>query len=311
MVIPETAIQPDGASQEGEVEPPRLLAAGIHPEKDIPGDGATAGQPHSTSLIDGRIHNPSHMDGTSSIGTESPRRIGRNRTDTMVFNEAHIVAEELAKGEPSNEVKNGVADALMVQPEQRLWVAQHTELDPGEIDDPHVVEDPVPTVPGSPPVEEVPLISLGEPPSPSDPPATVTSAPLDPALPVPDTKEEDFSATAATVAIATPEEVQEAEFPQTNQENELSTESDPPATPGPEESLQNDEELAASSTQEPQLSSQPVSEPITLEAEEPHSVPTVPDTQEFSLNLNEPSPSEPVPPESDITDEPHDVDDKA
>jgi len=325
LVIPERAIQPDGRSQEEGVEPPRLLAAGIHPEKDIPSDTTLAEQPHSAGSIEGRVQNFSHMEGINSIGTESPRRMGRSRTDTMVFNEVHIVAEELAKGEPRNEVENSVVDAPMVQPEssmQRLWISEPTELETGEIDDPHVAEEPLPTVPGSPPVDEVPLISLGESPSHSDHDllAAVPSPPSDPTLPVPDAKEEDPSSAAATVAIATPEEIQEAESPlstQADQENELPTEIDPSETPGIH-SPQQDQELDVPQIQlpeEPPLASEPVSEPIALEPEEvdeSRSAPTVPEAQEFSLDLSEPPPSEPVPPESDITDEAqvHDLDDK-
>lgn len=327
LVIPERAIQPDGRSQEEGVEPPRLLAAGIHPENDIPSDTALAEPPHSAGSIDGRVQNPFHVDGISFIGTESPRRIGRSRTDTMVFNEAHIVAEELAKGEPGNEIENSVVDAPMVQPEpsvQRLWIGEPTELEPGEIDDPHVEEEPLPTVPGSPPVDEVPLISLGESPtsrSDHDPPAAVASPPSDPALPVPDAKEEDPSIAAATVAIATPEEIQETGSPSTtqaDQESGLPSETHPSETPGMD-SPQKDQELDASQVplpEEPPLASEPVYEPIALEAEEvdeSRSAPTVPEAQEFSLDLSEPPPSEPVPPESDITDEAqvHDLDDKA
>ncbi|KAL4068557.1 Mob1/phocein [Scleroderma yunnanense] len=333
LVIPERAIQPDGRSQEGDIEPPRLLAAGIHPEKDIPSDGDPVEQPYSTGSLDRRAQNPSYIEGASSAGSESPRKIGRSRTDTMVFNEALIVAEGLAKGEPGNEAESSPEGASIVQPEssepsvQRLWTSEPSESAPGEIDDPHMVEEPVPTIPES-PVEEVPLISLGELPNSSDQPATTVTPPLDPALPIPDVKEEVTLPATATVVIATHEEFQQTESPsdtqadQDDQENQLPPEADPLETldlvdsadsPERDEGLDLPQIQLPDVPEESQPSSEPVLEPIVVEVEEAddsHSPPIAPETREFSLDLSEPPPSEPVPPESDITDEAqiHDLD---
>ncbi|KAF9236039.1 Mob1/phocein, partial [Melanogaster broomeanus] len=70
LVIPEDH---DGRGRDEDVEPPRLLAAAVHPSQIFP---------HPTG-----IDHPT--------GTDSPRRLGRSRTDTMVFSEAYNVAEEL------------------------------------------------------------------------------------------------------------------------------------------------------------------------------------------------------------------------
>ncbi|KAI6013826.1 Mob1/phocein [Pisolithus marmoratus] len=71
-----------------DVEPPRLLAAALHPNRDSPDDKPAAEQAHSIPAVDGSAQLRGHA---------SPRRVGRNRTDTMILNEAHSMAEELVK----------------------------------------------------------------------------------------------------------------------------------------------------------------------------------------------------------------------
>lgn len=88
-----------------DVEPPRLLAASIdrqqQPQIQEP-------QPEQQRELEGendagewseRAKSPPGLGGASPARDQSPRRYGRNRTDTMVFSEAFNVAEDLAKGD--------------------------------------------------------------------------------------------------------------------------------------------------------------------------------------------------------------------
>lgn len=87
-------IPPRISDADAEVQPPRLLAAGvdrsleaeaIHRD-DVEEDWTTTGgRPKSES--------------PPGLRNESPRKFGRNRTDTMIHSEAVSVAEELAKEE--------------------------------------------------------------------------------------------------------------------------------------------------------------------------------------------------------------------
>ncbi|KAG6334991.1 hypothetical protein ID866_4092 [Astraeus odoratus] len=310
LVIPESAIQSDGKSQEDDVEPPRLLAAGIHPEQDIPRNKAEE-QAHPAPRIEGHAQHPQHTEITSTIGTDSPRRIGRSRTDTMVFSEAHSIADELVKGEPGHDVESG-GDVPVIEPGDSLqspWTGEHSVMVSEETDDPHMAEDPRPTVPGSPPVEEVPLISLGE--LPAELPTTIPPPP-DRTPPTLDA-EEIPSVTVDTVTIVTPEENRDTETllaTNADAENQHPAVTDIPEAqdlqcPSPKEELDLPQ---IDSPQEPLPVSEPAAEKNssqTQEAEVPEPAAAVAEIQEFKLDLSEPPPSEPVPPESDITDEAH------
>ncbi|KIJ06401.1 hypothetical protein PAXINDRAFT_182696, partial [Paxillus involutus ATCC 200175] len=85
LVIPE---HHDGTGRDEEVEPPRLLAAAVHPPQNFHSNALTAEK--AIPIIhanDGRGRSPTGIDNASHIGTDSPRRPGRSRTDTMVFSE--------------------------------------------------------------------------------------------------------------------------------------------------------------------------------------------------------------------------------
>ncbi|KDQ60412.1 hypothetical protein JAAARDRAFT_32814 [Jaapia argillacea MUCL 33604] len=87
-----------------DVDPPRLLGAALDPQKERERDmerAAGAGVNAQRELGLGRTPSPSIGLSPASgiVRGESPRKMGRNRTDTMVFSEAVSVAEELAKGE--------------------------------------------------------------------------------------------------------------------------------------------------------------------------------------------------------------------
>ncbi|KAI0064994.1 Mob1/phocein [Artomyces pyxidatus] len=90
LIIPRISPEDHGS----DVEPPRLLAAAVDPQ--------AAHQPEDESR--GRV--PAHRFDQSGLGlgqspsavdrNPSPRK-GRSRTDTMVFSEGYIIAEELSK----------------------------------------------------------------------------------------------------------------------------------------------------------------------------------------------------------------------
>ncbi|KAH7910335.1 hypothetical protein BJ138DRAFT_1153083 [Hygrophoropsis aurantiaca] len=101
LVIPESAVvnhhHHDGRTHTEEVEPPRLLAAAIHPNLSN-SQNRTASPALNASELKPKSPAGSSPAGLSPSGTDSPRKMGRSRTDTMVFSEGYHVAEELAKG---------------------------------------------------------------------------------------------------------------------------------------------------------------------------------------------------------------------
>ncbi|KII92856.1 hypothetical protein PLICRDRAFT_37654, partial [Plicaturopsis crispa FD-325 SS-3] len=85
LVIPSRLTLSDGRN-DADVSPPRLQAAAIDPlgERERRHSAQDAG-----------------VGEWAAAGSESPRKVGRNRTDTMVFSEAYSIAGELAKQDDS------------------------------------------------------------------------------------------------------------------------------------------------------------------------------------------------------------------
>ncbi|KAL1712790.1 Mob1/phocein [Schizophyllum commune] len=81
LVPAEFLVIPPRVDPEAEVEPPRVLPPRQHHEPP-------------TLDVNARERSPPGLG-----GAESPRKFGRNRTDTMVFSEAQSVAEELSRRE--------------------------------------------------------------------------------------------------------------------------------------------------------------------------------------------------------------------
>ncbi|KAI4527090.1 hypothetical protein K525DRAFT_232504 [Schizophyllum commune Loenen D] len=81
LVPAEFLVIPPRVDPEAEVEPPRVLPPRQHHEPP-------------TLDMNARARSPPGLG-----GSESPRKFGRNRTDTMVFSEAQSVAEELSRRE--------------------------------------------------------------------------------------------------------------------------------------------------------------------------------------------------------------------
>ncbi|TFK68541.1 Mob1/phocein [Pluteus cervinus] len=94
------AIPPRVPSNGADVQPPRLLGAALDPQGERSRTIQLATKPFGDqdSSSGATIERPK---GTSppGLGSDSPRKYGRHRTDTMVFSEAANVAGELAKYE--------------------------------------------------------------------------------------------------------------------------------------------------------------------------------------------------------------------
>ncbi|KAG6807147.1 hypothetical protein H0H87_001834, partial [Tephrocybe sp. NHM501043] len=94
------------SDREGETHIPRLLAAAVEPQAlEQQEHGQGQGSMHwerrgSVIPIEPRAKSNSPPGLNNGGGSESPRKMGRNRTDTMVLHDGYAVAEELAKASP-------------------------------------------------------------------------------------------------------------------------------------------------------------------------------------------------------------------
>ncbi|KAF9226287.1 Mob1/phocein [Gyrodon lividus] len=327
LVIPESAVHHDGRGRDEEVEPPRLLAAAVHPPDNFQNNTLTVDQALPVNDTNyGRGRSPTGVDNASHIGTDSPRRPGRSRTDTMVFSEAYNIAEELSKGESGNEAHGGslLSASPTAEPEsfasEQLWrenQARTEESAEEDIDDARTESTSTGSL--SPPVEELPLILLEETsndvvatkPAISDGISELVHLPQDP---VPETPtvhetvaEEPAPVEPTTVGSQPTEEpsvsISISDAGEVTPEEEQTGASDPlpelSENPPP-----NPEEVSVESSSE-EGNSMPSSPNGGPQEAELRGEPELSPRNELLLDLNEPPPSEPIPPESesDITDE--------
>lgn len=311
LVIPESAIHHDDKNQSEEVEPPRLFSAAVHPIPNLQHDTLTATTvPDVDQALNSR---PRAVDAPNHFGTDSPRRLGRSRTDTMVFSEGFNVAEELSRTGDGD----GLLDTSPVAQSQSLaseqpWPDLQTrteDLDDEDIGDAR--SDLTLTGSLSPPVEALSLISLEDSAGVATPnEVALDDEPSEPSPPAPlsDTSAIETSAEEPVQVVNTPEECAPADETSTSEVVESSPEEvdatssealteSTQTLPEPEESVaesvsENDDPIPLSSEEEPK-------------GPESHVESVLPPPPEPSLELNEPPPSEPIPPESesDITDE--------
>ncbi|KIK95840.1 hypothetical protein PAXRUDRAFT_826616 [Paxillus rubicundulus Ve08.2h10] len=330
LVIPE---HHDGTGRDEEVEPPRLLAAAVNPPQSFHSNALTAEQ--AIPIIhanDGRGRSPIGIDNASHIGTDSPRRPGRSRTDTMVFSEGYNVAEELSKGEPVSEAYSGspLSASVTVEPEpftsEQPWPENEMQTEDLADEDTGVTRTESTTAgPVSSPIAELPLEEPSDATLPSGPAVSnateeLIHAPQDPA-PEGSTVHEAAPEELGEPAPAEPKESQPAEelcvsTSTSNpgeviaQEKERTDVSEPSPELSENPPPKQDEAPAGSSTNEG--SSAPSSIDEDAEDAEQRREPEAPPPKEHLLDLSEPPPSEPIPPESegDIADEvnEHDVD---
>ncbi|KAG1797707.1 Mob1/phocein [Suillus plorans] len=347
LVIPPGTVLSGRRGRDEDVEPPRLLAAAVNPPREREDQNApTAEQVQPPNV---REKSPPGLSSDSPRGTDSPRRLGRNRTDTMVFSEAYNAGEELAKGGDQGVTESGglLHTALSAEPEdysQASWSSQPSEFSPDkfgfgieevpveEVPVEEVLVDEVATVTGSnsPPLEDLSLTLLKD--SSSAPPAVQhvpeheieTTPNVEPTIEIvqeqpvvePVAPQEESEETAALaepsspVASAAPLDVEASiTVPDIVEETVAAEKSDSPEPVAESEKLletpvePSPEADVVVIVVEPPAPSSPESVPVDDSPTEP----------EVSLNLSEPPPSEPIPPESesDITDEAHDVDEEA
>ncbi|OJA10623.1 hypothetical protein AZE42_05698 [Rhizopogon vesiculosus] len=158
LVIPHSAVLPGIKGHDEDVEPPRLLAAAVNPSREREDqNNHIAGQAQPLNV---REKSPPGLISESPIGTGSPRRLGRHRTDTMVYSEAYNVAEELAKDGSHDVTESGVLQdtASSAEPEsysQDSWPSQPSDYPSDAFG--YDVEE----VSNSPPQEDLSLTSLG------------------------------------------------------------------------------------------------------------------------------------------------------
>lgn len=295
-MIPESAIHHDDKIQVEEVEPPRLFSAAVHPTPNHSNDTFTASSVPDVDLL------PSSrtvtVDSANHVGTDSPRRLGRSRTDTMVFSEAFSVAEELSRtGDDGNLLDTSPVTEAQSLVSDHSWPdlrARTEDLDDEDIGDAR--SEITLTAPLSPPVEALSLISL------EDTADVATDTPSEPLQLHPDTPVIETSAEQPVQAV----DVDEDSAPATGV-----VESTPEVDATSSEVLTE----SARTLPEPELSmvesadendgSSPLSSEEGPKEAEPGAETDSPPPPFRSLELNEPPSSEPIPPEneSDITDE--------
>ncbi|KAK0473751.1 mps one binder kinase activator-like 4 [Armillaria novae-zelandiae] len=143
-------IPPRISDADAEVQPPRLMAAGvdrsleaeaIHRDKVEEDWISTGGRPKSKS--------------PPGLRNESPRKFGRNRTDTMIHSEAASVAEELAKEE---EAMVPAVERLRSLSPETISVEEHPPAEtPKEESTSPAKAPPTEIEPEPPAVEAIPL----------------------------------------------------------------------------------------------------------------------------------------------------------
>lgn len=312
LVIPESAIHHDGKSHTEEAEPPRLFSAAVlHPTPNLQNDALTVDVVPDVDMVSNS--RPRAADAANQLGTDSPRRLGRSRTDTMVFSEAYSVTEEVSKGEASGSLLDSspVAETQSLVPEPSWPDLQTSTEDSDDEDIGDARSDLTLAGPLSPPVEELSLISLEDTPSVVAPPES--AAPQSPSEP----SQQGLPSDAPAIELGSGESDQSVNLA------EESAPTDEPSISEVVESVSEEVDAAASealpeTTQilpEPEESvAEPISEnddptPLSSDEEpqgtEPLAESELPPPPQPLLELSEPPPSEPIPPESesDITDE--------
>ncbi|EGO29097.1 hypothetical protein SERLADRAFT_346076, partial [Serpula lacrymans var. lacrymans S7.9] len=113
LVIPQRAVQHNGEARDDGVEPPRLLAAAISPPQDTGPDShmATGASQISEVSSNQQRNSPGAVNLGNVVGTDSPRKMGRSRTDTMVLSEGFSAAEELAAYHSMNDTSDSESNS--------------------------------------------------------------------------------------------------------------------------------------------------------------------------------------------------------
>jgi len=312
LVIPESAIHHDGKGPTEEAEPPRLFSAAVlRPTPNLQNDTLTVDAVPDIDLVSNSL--PRAVDPANHLGTDSPRRLGRSRTDTMVFSEAFSVAEELSKSEASSSLLDSspVAETQSLVPEPSWPDLQTSTEDSDDEDIGDARSDLTLAGPLSPPVEELSLISLEDTPSEVAPPDL--AAPQSPSEP----SQQELPSDAPAIESGPEESDQVVNSAEENAPTDepsisevvesVSEEVDaaaPEALPETTQILPEPEASVAEFISE-NVDPTPLSSDEEPQGTEPPAESELPPPPQPLLELNEPPPSEPIPPESesDITDE--------
>ncbi|KAK7437485.1 hypothetical protein VKT23_018557 [Stygiomarasmius scandens] len=233
----------------GDVSPPKLMAAGLGPSSSSE-LGTTLDPPTNTSSLDLSALQPDNRAKSTSPGPgsggESPRKMGRNRTDTMVFSDAHSFVEELARASsgagPKSEPDPAQNSSSVVEPTDSE--TEKIEEPTPEVEAPAPVsettsqeEEAITEEPLAPSEPEVPTVSVDEE-TPADPDPSPSESTPD-MEPQPAVVEETPS--ALEIEVEAPEVSEDPQPEQTTEEPSASQE----ATAIPESEPESASESAA------------------------------------------------------------------
>ncbi|KAF5350781.1 hypothetical protein D9758_010335 [Tetrapyrgos nigripes] len=294
LVIPPRHDDRDG-DVEREVQPPKLLAAGLNPMESSgsqePRQAQTSGtsDPGSTSAVrDDWPRNlqveRSKSNSPSRTGQDSPRRVGRSRTDTMVHSDASSVVEELAKAEeehhPVPPVPKSSSESTTSQAPPQATTTHTQETAPSEQPAPAATSTKEEDAPALLPANDSDIIE-----EPVREPSTSSAS---------TTALEEELATPATTLEETPESAAE-DTPAVATE---SVETEQPSESSPSESV---EESAAPAEEPAHAAEVPASHP---EPDSEAGEKTEAETTEASESVTEDKPVEESAPASTVVEEP-------
>lgn len=305
----------EGGRHDIEVEPPRLLAASVDrqhsqaPEIQEPEQmGQFEGDWEKANESVDNNNNPPGLGNASPARDQSPRRYGRNRTDTMVFSEAFNVAEDLSK----NDEREG-GEAQSNEQQHQADVVPSADGSTTEA----VMEAPPPpasvSAPEPSPEEHINstseiIVSLDEPSDPQlpaestpsevkseveSPVETTTQAPA----PLPETTTEIKLSTPASAIVTadTPETPEPVAEGASTHEPVDAVEPEPKAEPTPV-SVPEEPAAPAPEASEPQPTTEPESTVVPIDAAEPEPAPADEEKAEEAAPVPETdsTPSEPA-----------------
>jgi hypothetical protein len=173
LVIPQRSSHGDGEDMGRHTQLPRVLGASTEPTSEAqvapkPATSETKQEPDQdpwNRMLTPPEHSASHdrnkIPGLSSLATggESPRKVGRHRTDTMVLHEGFAFAEELAK-----EARSPAEESPTAEPEEKKPILLEPQQQ--ESEEPDTVEDAPKTaklIPETPSSDSVPAEEAAQP----------------------------------------------------------------------------------------------------------------------------------------------------
>ncbi|KAG6908823.1 hypothetical protein DXG01_003176 [Tephrocybe rancida] len=179
-----------------EAPAPRLLAAAVDPQTQGQAQGQWERRGSVIPIERAKSSSPPGL--SNGAGSESPRKMGRNRTDTMVLHDAYAVAEELAKASPKVPPLDALDEPMSPMDAEEFPKTAKPVLESLEETGSSLPESPIlnspppPTVPTVPAEVEDAVETVAE-----EPAAAVTEPPVAEAEAEPATSEEPAPTPAA------------------------------------------------------------------------------------------------------------------